>query len=68
MLTETLTQHFVLQQNYLKLKIIIRVILVIQNAKTMLTLSCPGTGRAVVKIGHSNLGPGRKELINSSLT
>ena len=28
-----------------------------------LTLSCPGTGRAVVKIGHSNLWPGSKELI-----
>ena len=27
-----------------------------------LTLSCPGTGRAVVKIGHSNLRPGSKEL------
>ena len=27
-----------------------------------LTLSCPGTGRAVVKIGHSNLWPGSKEL------
>ena len=32
----------------------------------ILTLSCPGTGRAVVKIGHSNhanLWPGSKELI-----
>ena len=27
-----------------------------------LTLSCPGTGGAVVKIGHSNLWPGSKEL------
>ena len=27
-----------------------------------LTLSCPGMGRAVVKIGHSNLWPGSKEL------
>ena len=27
-----------------------------------LTLSCPGTGRAIVKIGHSNLRPGSKEL------
>ena len=27
-----------------------------------LTVSCPGTGRAVVKIGHSNLWPGSKEL------
>ena len=27
-----------------------------------LTLSCPGTGRDVVKIGHSNLWPGSKEL------
>ena len=27
-----------------------------------LTLSCPGTGRALVKIGHSNLWPGSKEL------
>ena len=30
---------------------------------TVLTLSCPGTGRAVVKIGDSNLRPGSKELI-----
>ena len=28
-----------------------------------LTLSCPGTGRAVAKIGHSNLWPGSKELM-----
>ena len=28
-----------------------------------LTLPCPGTGRAVVKIGHSNLWPGSKELM-----
>ena len=28
-----------------------------------LTLSCPGKGRAVVKIGHSNLWPGSKELM-----
>ena len=27
-----------------------------------LTLSCPGKGRAVVKVGHSNLWPGSKEL------
>ena len=27
-----------------------------------LTLSCPGMGRAVVKIGHSNLRYGSKEL------
>ena len=27
-----------------------------------LTLSCPGTGRAIVKIGHSNLRPGNKKL------
>ena len=27
-----------------------------------LTLSCPGTGRAVVKTGHSNLWPGSKKL------
>ena len=27
-----------------------------------LTLSCPGMGRAAVKIGHSNCGPGSKEL------
>ena len=30
-----------------------------------LTLSCPGTGRAVVKIGHSNLRHSRKELSNN---
>ena len=29
----------------------------------ILTLSCPGTGRAVAKKGHSNLRPGSKELI-----
>ena len=29
---------------------------------TNLTLSCAGTGKAVVKIGHSNLRPGSKEL------
>ena len=28
----------------------------------ILNLSCPGTGRAVVKTGHSNLRPGSKEL------
>ena len=28
-----------------------------------LPLSCPGMGRAVVKIGHSNLRCGSKELI-----
>ena len=28
----------------------------------VLTLSCPGTGRAIVKMGHSNLRPGSKEL------
>ena len=28
-----------------------------------LTLSGPGMGRPIVKIGHSNLGPGSKELI-----
>ena len=28
----------------------------------ILTLSCPGMGRAVVKIGHSNLRPDSKEL------
>ena len=27
-----------------------------------LTLSCPGMGRALIKIGHSNLRPGSKEL------
>ena len=27
-----------------------------------LTLSCPGTGRTVVNIGHSNLRPGSKKL------
>ena len=27
-----------------------------------LTLSCPSTGRAIVKIGHSNLRPSSKEL------
>ena len=30
-----------------------------------LTLSCPGTGRTIVKIGHSNLRPGSKELCKS---
>ena len=29
-----------------------------------LTLSCPGTAIAVVKVGHSNLRPGSKELKN----
>ena len=29
-----------------------------------LTLSCPGTGRGVVKIGYSNLRPGSKELLS----
>ena len=28
-----------------------------------LTLSCPGTGRAILKIGHSILKPGSKELM-----
>ena len=28
-------------------------------------LSCPGTGRAIVKIGHSNLRPGSKELTSN---
>ena len=30
----------------------------------LLTLSCPGMGRAVVKIGHSNLRTGNKDLIS----
>ena len=30
--------------------------------RTLLTLSCPGTGRAIVKMGHSNLRPGSKKL------
>ena len=29
----------------------------------LLTLSCPGMGRAVVKIDHSNLWHGSKELL-----
>ena len=33
------------------------------DIKTSITLSCPGTGTAVVKIGYSNLRPGSKELI-----
>ena len=37
-------------------------IIYINYKDTVLTLSCPGTGRAVVKIGHSNLKPGSKEL------
>ena len=28
-----------------------------------LALSCPGMARAVVKIGHSNMRPGSKELL-----
>ena len=32
----------------------------------ILTLSCPGTRRAIVKIGPSNLRPGSKELIFSA--
>ena len=35
---------------------------VVVYGRMYLTLSCPGTGRAVVKIGHSNLRPGSKEL------
>ena len=31
---------------------------------TVLTLSCPGKERAVVKIGNSNLWSGSKELYN----
>ena len=34
----------------------------VDNVQVCLTLSCPGTGWAVVKIGHSNLWPGSKEL------
>ena len=29
----------------------------------LLTLSCPGTAIAIVKLGHSNLRPGSKEMI-----
>ena len=35
-----------------------------QLTQNQLTLSCPGTGGAVVKIGHSNLWPGSKELLS----
>ena len=34
----------------------------LQMYRLSLTFSCPGTGGAVVKIGHSNLRPGSKEL------
>ena len=34
-----------------------------EKKENCLTLSCPGTGRVVVKIGHSNLWPGSKELM-----
>ena len=33
-----------------------------EHTMLTLTLSCPGMGRAVVKIGHSNFRPGSKEL------
>ena len=35
--------------------------------EVVLTLSCPGMGRAIVKIGHSNLRLGSKELTNNYL-
>ena len=36
-----------------------------RNIYLTLTLSCPGTGRAVVKIGHSNLRSGSKEWLEA---
>ena len=32
------------------------------NSRGALTLSCPGTGRVIVEIGHFNLRLGSKEL------
>ena len=33
----------------------------------IVSLSCPGTRRAIVKIGHSNLRPGSKELCTATV-
>ena len=39
---------------------------VMQISLSVLTLSCPGAGRAVVKTGHSNLRTGSKELYHKT--